>query len=172
MYLINQNVVFVKGAKRGAIYDFDSGKVYSADEEGSTIIENYIQGKQTNDDYISELVKNGLIDLSFSPIQYIPLLEKTVNLNLAWLEITNACNMKCIHCYEGESHKKLNNSLTLNEWLDVIDSLARLKVQNIILIGGEPTCSPYVNQLLKYISKFNIKTTLFTNATNIINVLI
>ena len=156
MHLINQNVIFVKGAKRGAIYDFDSGKVYSTNEEGCRIIEDYIRGNKIHNEYISELIKNGLIDLSFSPIQYTPSLEKNINLNLAWLEITNACNMKCIHCYEGGSHKKLENSLVLDEWFAIIDSLSNLKVQNIILIGGEPTFSPYVNQLLKYISKFDI----------------
>lgn len=32
MYEINQDVIFVPGAVHGAIYDFNSGKVYSVND--------------------------------------------------------------------------------------------------------------------------------------------
>ena len=72
MYKINENVVFVKGAKNGAIYDFDTGKVYSVNDEACDIIKSYVRGeiKLESNEYLRLLKKNRLIDESFFTIKY------------------------------------------------------------------------------------------------------
>lgn len=169
MIEINKNVVFVKGAKNGAIYDFNTEKVFSINDIAVNIIERYVFGKSIQDDfkYLDLLSNNKLISKDFKCCEYMPKVNSDVKLNLAWIEITNVCNLRCIHCYEGDVHAKLNDSLTLEEWKQVIDELVGLKVKTIIVIGGEPTCSKFVCEILEYISHFDVKTTLFTNAVNI-----
>jgi radical SAM protein with 4Fe4S-binding SPASM domain len=53
------------------------------------------------------------------------------------LELTNKCNLNCIHCSvsANESHGK---DLTKNEWMHVIDSITQLDVRAVGLSGGEP----------------------------------
>ncbi len=67
------------------------------------------------------------------------------------LDITNACNLKCSHCYH--SNHKNTGALNLEGWLEILDQydkmLQTLKLQPYIVIcGGEPTLSP-LNSWLK-----------------------
>ena len=169
MFEINNNIVYVKGAKNGAIYDFNTKKVWSINNDACEILERYINNISIEKDYeyLKLLVQNSLINKNFVCKAYLPHSMKQIDFKLAWIEITDACNLRCIHCYEGETHSKMNNSLCLAEWKKLIDQLVELNVKTIIVIGGEPTCYKYVGEILKYISKFHVKSTLFTNATNI-----
>lgn len=72
------------------------------------------------------------------------------------LDITNACNLRCAHCYH--SHHKNNGALDLNGWLEVLEQyeefLKKLKLKpSIVLCGGEPTISPYLHPILKKLNE-------------------
>ena len=86
---------------------------------------------------------------------------------MAWIEVTQKCNLKCVHCYEGNEHKMLEKKLTLNEWKHVIDQLAFEGIERLIIIGGEPCCNKNLNEILLYASQYPFDVTLFTNATMI-----
>jgi radical SAM protein with 4Fe4S-binding SPASM domain len=51
-------------------------------------------------------------------------------------EITLACNLKCIHC-GSRAGKARPSELTTEECLDVVRQLARLRVREVSIIGGE-----------------------------------
>lgn len=57
-----------------------------------------------------------------------------------WLELTNACNLTCGHCY-AKSSPRADRTTELNDrkWASIIDSLATVGVDTITYIGGEPT---------------------------------
>ena len=72
------------------------------------------------------------------------------------LHLTDKCNLKCRHCYEGEL--KVINEWKYEELLSVIDELDRTFVKwnvegEISLVGGEPMMYPYLAELLYYIRK-------------------
>ena len=72
------------------------------------------------------------------------------------LDINNACNLTCDHCYHP--HHKNQGALTFEEWLKVLDqheSLTRKlrMVPGVTLCGGEPTLAPFLIPLLKNIRK-------------------
>jgi len=62
MYWINDDIVFLKGAKNGAIYDLVKEKVYSVNEVGCEIIIRYINGwsYESDYDYLKQLKNNKL----------------------------------------------------------------------------------------------------------------
>ncbi|MGZ3774080.1 MAG: radical SAM protein [Pseudobdellovibrionaceae bacterium] len=81
------------------------------------------------------------------------------------IDITNACNLKCTHCYH--SHHKNDNSLSFEQWAKIIDDyfnlINRLKYKPMIIIcGGEPTISPHFNRILKYIADMTLIPTLLS----------
>lgn len=166
MYQINNDVIYVKGAKRGAIYDLNNGDVFSINEDACKIVNKYIDGVElieAEKEYLDLLESNNLINKSFSSSKYIPE-KKRDRLRLVWLEITQACNMRCLHCYEGENHiSDKNNSLSIDEWKKVIDDIANLSVDRVVIIGGEPCIHKNIKDILLYLSEKNISTTLFTN---------
>jgi radical SAM protein with 4Fe4S-binding SPASM domain len=65
------------------------------------------------------------------------------------LEITNACNMTCSHCYVA-SGKKLPFEMSFNEVLKVIDALPPFSGKRIALSGGEPVVRKDCAEILEY----------------------
>ncbi len=167
MYRINESCVFVKGAKNGAIYDFITGKVYSVNAAACDILNRYISGKryESDNDYLSKLEACDLISNRFLPTTYKEEPDKSINMEVAWIEITNACNLRCVHCYEGTVHNNNTRSISLEMWKDVVDQLETLCTKRLIIIGGEPCCNPDVGEIILHSSQKNMDVTLFTNAT-------
>lgn len=167
MYYINEDVVFVKGAKNGAIYDLLREKVYSINAVGCRIIDSYVKGHIEDKEqyYIEQLKQNRLLSFDFAPRACEMIRVQDTGLEMAWLEITQTCNMRCIHCYEGDMHKSSENILSLGEWIEVIDQLAKEGINRLIVIGGEPGCYINLRQILEHTAIYNFKTVLFTNAS-------
>lgn len=70
------------------------------------------------------------------------------------LDITNACNLRCRHCYCP--HHKNDGALSFEQWCQVLDRyddlLDNLHMKPVVtLCGGEPMVSPFVVPLLKEI---------------------
>ena len=167
MYKLNKNVVYVKGAKNGALYDFSSGDVYSINTLSCKVVEKYISGIELSDrekEYYEILKSKNLVDDKYIVSKYNPS-ESPFQLDLAWLEITQECNCKCIHCYEGTNHKPLANSLTLLEWYSAIEQLKELNCKRIVIIGGEPCLHPNIEDIAEYAAKRIPNITIFSNGT-------
>lgn len=172
MYQLTNDVVYVKGAKNGAIYDFVSGNVYWINSESCELINKLIQNNGDTSSFAADeqkylllLEKNNLYDKNFKIKKYNPSINSTKKLEMAWLEITQACNCKCLHCYQGEKHITSTHTLELFEWIRVISQLQTEGVSRVVVIGGEPCIYKYIYDILLELYNKEIKTTLFTNAT-------
>lgn len=168
--LINKNILFVSGAYNGAIYDFNFNKIYSVNHDANSFLMRFIKTKksETNEEreYILKLQQNNLLCSDFNFVEYNHEVDRQNILNFAWLEITQNCNLKCIHCYEGETHKSNNMSFNIDDWKRIIKDLYSCGCSNIQFIGGEPTCYKNIIELNNYAGLFDFKSiSLFTNAT-------
>lgn len=61
------------------------------------------------------------------------------------LEITNACNLNCVHCYQ--SGHSGNGDMSLENWSKILDQYKKLAEKlhlapHFCISGGEPTISP------------------------------
>ena len=65
------------------------------------------------------------------------------------LEITNACNMTCEHCYVS-SGRKMPNELTFEEICRTIDMLPAFSGKRIALSGGEPAVRKDCGDIIEY----------------------
>ena len=83
--------------------------------------------------------------------------------NVTW-EVTFACNLRCIHCLSNSGAKK-KGELTTQECLQVIDSLAAMKVFQLNIGGGEPFMRPDFLELMDYAHQQGIVTCISTNGT-------
>ncbi len=65
--------------------------------------------------------------------------------------ITRACNMKCVHCYEDAGRKDVDelNRDEINQGLEII---SKAGVTSVAFSGGEPTINPHIT---KYIENAN-----------------
>lgn len=77
---------------------------------------------------------------------------------------TNACNLRCQHCYQSAS-KPLPDELNLDEKLNVIDQLAENDVVALAISGGEPIMGADFFEVASYASSKNMFISIATNGT-------
>jgi radical SAM protein with 4Fe4S-binding SPASM domain len=174
---------FVQGPVQSAVYYPKKGILYRFDEKMSSLFSlckrgiSYKKalGKIKDGTKLSIIIEEGLKNLdfvqfteTFEPFPSISdvLTKKNENRKEVWLEVTNGCNLRCVHCY-AESEKPEPGGLTLQEWERVIDELIENGYFDFIITGGEPFFWPDVLQLLRYILKRKSASIwmIFTNGT-------
>lgn len=111
-------------------------------------------------DYIEEiymkLCKIGAIDDKFN--------KKNKSI---LFEITNRCNLKCIHCcIDADKVISDKKDLSTNEIKDILDKLIKWNPESITLTGGEPMVRKDFFEILKYLKEnYNGQTCVSTNGT-------
>lgn len=87
---------------------------------------------------------------------------------LAFIEITNSCNMRCKHCMNW-SVENSNEGFEKEKILKLIEELHENNTEEIYISGGEPLLYPYIDDVILYANSLGIKVTLATNALEISN---
>lgn len=79
-------------------------------------------------------------------------------------DITNACNLRCKHCY-ANAGKATGMEMSTVEVKQAIDKLDRASVPIIAFSGGEPLVRPDIFELIDYASDKGIYVAVATNGT-------
>jgi len=79
--------------------------------------------------------------------------------------ITRACNLACIHCYNDSGPEKAANELTTSQAKSVLDDLAHFGVPSVLFSGGEPLMRTDLFELLDYAGHKGLRTVVSTNGT-------
>jgi len=82
-------------------------------------------------------------------------------LNTIQFFITNKCNRRCKGCFYASS---LDNKthMTFDKYINILNNYLP-QIQKVVLIGGEPTLSPHLSDMIVYNQKHNLTTTIYTN---------
>jgi len=81
---------------------------------------------------------------------------------IAFIEITNLCNLNCTHCY-ADSGKKRSNELSTDQILKLIDDFADMGVLQLFLTGGEVFTHPDAIEIINHARTKPFSTQIFTN---------
>ncbi|RLI42666.1 radical SAM/SPASM domain-containing protein [Candidatus Bathyarchaeota archaeon] len=81
---------------------------------------------------------------------------------IVW-NFTNACNLRCKHCYQNAGPKPLPGELTFEEKLSVLNQLDEMEIPLIAFSGGEPTIHPDFIPIVREASRRGIYTAVATN---------
>ena len=81
-----------------------------------------------------------------------------------YIELTRNCNLFCKHCLNN-SGKKVDNELTKQEVIDLINELSLSGVQEIRFTGGEPLLFKGIYEIINCAHNNGLRTSLGTNAT-------
>jgi len=84
---------------------------------------------------------------------------------IVW-DFTNACNLRCKHCYQN-ADKPLLDELTLEEKLMVVDQLDRADVPAVAFSGGEPLIHPHFLPVAREVASRGMYVAVATNGTAI-----
>jgi len=93
---------------------------------------------------------------------------ETYPFGFLWIELTNRCNLHCVHCYAGSSPTGKDAVLSEGEYLDLIKQAADLGCRKVQFIGGEPTLNPSLPALIRYARNCGMEfVEVYTNARRI-----
>lgn len=142
----------------GTLMDVKTGKrVYITKKELKNILNKNIFPKDL------EYLKKDNLNIKFTRLT-----KKIGNMfsffDIVYLELTRACNLKCIHCLNNSGIKQ-KDELTKDELLKLIKNFSSHGVQEIRFTGGEPLLFNGIYDLIKFAIEEGICTSLGTNGT-------
>ncbi len=80
-----------------------------------------------------------------------------------WLTINRNCNLRCKWCYAKGKKFDYRFSMDINLAKNIVEFFKELGIEEVALIGGEPTCYHELENLIQYIKNKNMKVCLITN---------
>lgn len=142
----------------GTLMDVKTGKrVYITKKELKNILNKNIFPKDL------EYLKKDNLNIKFTRLT-----KKVENMfsffDIVYLELTRACNLKCIHCLNNSGIKQ-KDELTKEDLLKLIKNFSSHGVQEIRFTGGEPLLFNGIYDLINFATEEGICTSLGTNGT-------
>ena len=87
-----------------------------------------------------------------------------VPLMVVW-NFTQACNLKCVHCYQDACTKPLPDEMDLEQKLRFVDEMADEYIPFLALAGGEPLMGRHFWEVLQRCKERHIHVTVASNGT-------
>lgn len=174
-YFLNWNIYWVKGAKNSVIHDFNLNILYWLNHDTTLFLAAILSERcvipNAANDIIATFVRAGIItndrkNSSSGNIEAIlPVHQK---IKTCYIEITQRCNLKCIHCYNAQANN-LSQTLSLDDLIKIVDDVKDYGIDKIRLIGGEPLLidTLVLTKFLDYASPRFKNIRIFTNGTKI-----
>lgn len=95
--------------------------------------------------------------------------DATEAVQFLWLELTNVCNLQCVHCYaESSPYRASDDLLGPGDYNDVLSTASRLGCKQVQFIGGEPTLNRNLPDLIAHARSLDYEfVEVFTNLTRL-----
>jgi radical SAM protein with 4Fe4S-binding SPASM domain len=77
--------------------------------------------------------------------------------------LTWACNLRCSHCFANCPHQPWRKTLSIDECKSIVDELARLRVFELVITGGEPLLHDGAIELASYAAQKGLVVCVTTN---------
>lgn len=180
-FRLRKDCYLIMGAKRGAIYDLQTNKVYSINRLAADLLmkqqyntfSNLVNLKHHDDlmcrKFFDRLTAMGIGGFYFDDpgeSRKEEVSTRPSKLNFLWLEITSACNNSCIHCYASSGRKPDSGTINKDRWLSLISEARQAGATALQLIGGEPLMVSFWRELINKASQEEYQSIeIFTNAT-------
>lgn len=140
-------------------------------DDPATIIKEYMLGSSLTEREALEDFKELLAHLSFHQIVFPSHVdhkrvskEKKSSLEVTYINITEACNLRCPYCY-AEAGREAKDELTQEEIKEVILSSKALGARKIVFTGGEPFLREEIFSLGSFVKEEGLLSEVITNGT-------
>ena len=177
----------------GYIADMLTGKQITLDGSGSVLISHLTHDWRDTDEMVNDIVSvysevyrleiqrdlesilhrlhdEKLIEIYGEPNEpdclprkYTPENKNIPHIEDLTIEITNACNERCIHCYLPDSVKDRSVSLNVDEIIRIINEFVELGGKSVTLTGGEVFLHKDIRKIIRHITSVNLQYGLYSN---------
>ena len=120
--------------------------------------------------FLSEQVKQGIVDFSFKPFEGgewpVSYAHNSPPKYLDWQLITS-CNCHCTHCYQEKVSYEVFTPRDVA--FKLVEEIATYPMIHVNITGGEPFLIPYISELLEAVSSIGCVVTISSNGSLITN---
>ena len=161
-YLARRAVL--KWLETPSIYHIAKDELYELDADSFSFMKSCASksGCVSKDSaFIDYCVDEGLLTTEQVAVKR-PLLIKAPVPSLRYLElqITNACNLRCRHCYIGDG---ASHELSLTQIRNVLSEFEDMQGLRVMITGGEPLLHGNFEAINEVLPDYSIRKALFTN---------
>ncbi len=179
---LNKSTIFKRVGHYGYLSNISTRQNLTLDENGALWLSHISYIPKRIDYIVNELVEN-YDDADFNTLQndFHCFMEELISAGfidcidvtpprLLYLELTQMCNERCVHCYIPSSLKgETAISLSLDKVLKIIDEYSAMSGTEIVFTGGEIGLYKNLFDVIEYAKQKGLIVTLITNGTTFTN---
>ena len=129
---------------------------------GKTVGEVLAQIKDAAEKQAFVKLLTAIMARQFAGLNKVPEPEYVAGHEMLNIYLTNACNLRCPHCFM-KAGKRLANELTKDEWISVLREFKECGGTAVTLTGGEPTMHPGFRTIIESAHEMGLQLTVLTN---------
>lgn len=171
-FYLNENF-FIKLIEFPALYNVKTDELYCIDEKAFKFLKQIAE----RDFYDNQFSKNNYNEEIYKLIEFClsegiltdrptkrphPKIKQSSLPSLRYLElqITKRCNLRCKHCFVGQSRKV---DLTSEKVEKILREFEEMQGLRVLITGGEPLLHPEFDKINDILPEFALRKVLFTN---------
>ncbi len=161
-FLARQSIL--KWLETPSVYHIKKDELYELDDESFEFLklcstENGCDSKDT--EFIAYCMAERLLTKETISVNRPPLIKAPEpSLRYLELQITDRCNLRCRHCYIGETAPK---ELSIEQITEILKEFEQMQGLRLMITGGEPLLHSNFDALNHLLPDFLIRKVLFTN---------
>ena len=162
-YYLSRRAV-LKWLEIPSVYQIAKDELYELDSDSFRFLKNCMMrdGCSSKDGaFIDYCMDEGLLTTEKAAVRR-PILKQAPEPSLRYLElqITDTCNLRCKHCYLGETTHKELTPAEVNNALREFEEMQGLRV---LITGGEPLMHAKFHEINEMLPDFFVRKVLFSN---------
>lgn len=185
---LKTHIEIIYGKKNSILYDPEKERIYTLNKSASQIL-TLLKEWRTIDSIIvtfkkhfahdSPSIENDVIAVlnfcrsrgiltsnedEICELKFLQIIDQ-LPFKRVWCELTNNCNLKCLHCYANAGEKNIQD-LDIKNIYSFIDGISKKGCKELQLTGGEPFLRKDIWEIVSHIKTLNIDCIeIFTNLT-------
>ena len=163
-YYLSRRAV-LKWLETPSVYHIAKDELYELDDESFRFLKKCATnegGASTSSAFVDYCMEEGLLTAENATARRHPPLLRAPEPSLRYLElqITNACNLQCRHCYISSGTRE---ELSPRQIHDVLVEFEEMQGLRVLLTGGEPLLHAKFDEINEMLPDFFLRKVLFTN---------
>lgn len=157
----------LKRLEEPCLYDIERDELYEINEEAYQFLLKCSRGEQVDlkkddEEFIQYCLSENLVARSETPVKKNGIPDQSPIPSLRYLEfqLTDRCNLRCRHCYIGES---LYQDLPSDTILEILKEFEKIQGLRLLLSGGEPLLHPRFWEINEVLRDYPFRSVLLSN---------
>jgi radical SAM protein with 4Fe4S-binding SPASM domain len=163
-YYLSRRAV-LKWLETPSVYHIAKDELYELDDESFRFLKKCATNEgcaSTSSAFVDFCMEEGLLTAEHASGRRHPLIIRSPEPSLRYLElqITNACNLRCKHCFINDHARE---ELSPRQICDVLTEFEEKQGLRVMLTGGEPLLHSRFAEINEMLPDFFLRKVLFTN---------